>query len=250
MGTRPGWRRCRSISMWRAWRRKINARRRSSQLVVLLDSTYIDYLTNNPRLTWDDLKVSLEEYYGVVSNPNARLAELAKIRQGGMEGIQEYIQRVVRLAKSAYAGIDRRNKVVSKQVLGFFIEGLREREIKKSVMKDEPQTLEAAYQKALSEWKWKIRLDEVSEYEDKPMEVCHSRRQLETRCGRESHTRPRGHSENPRCRCQQTPRGLETRCGREGHTRPRGPSENPQWSGPQHQENKTQRDGHNSGVKI
>ena len=27
--------------------------------------------------------------------------------------------------------------------------------------------------------------------------------------------------------CQQTPRGLETRCGREGHTRPRGPSESP-----------------------
>ena len=27
--------------------------------------------------------------------------------------------------------------------------------------------------------------------------------------------------------CQQTPRGLETRCGREGHTRPRGTSEPP-----------------------
>ena len=134
-------------------------------------------LTNNPRLTWDDLKVSLEEYYGVVPNPNARLAELAKIRQGGTEGIQEYMQRVVRLAESAYAGIDGRNEVVSKQVLGFFIEGLREREIKKTVMKDEPQTLEAAYQKALSEWKWKIRLDEGSEYEE-PMEVWHSRRQL------------------------------------------------------------------------
>ena len=48
-------------------------------------------LTNNPRLTWDDLKVSLEEYYGVVPNPNALLAELAKIRQGGTEGIQEYM---------------------------------------------------------------------------------------------------------------------------------------------------------------
>ena len=43
---------------------------------------------------------------------------------------------------------------------------------------------------------------------------------------------------------------VETKCGREGHTRPRGPSGKPRWSGPQHQENKTQRDGHNSGVKI
>ena len=80
-------------------------------------------LTNKPRLTWDDLKVSLEENYGVVPNPNARLAELAKIRQGGTEGIQDYMQRVVRLAESAYAGIDGRNEVVSKQF--FFYRGAK-----------------------------------------------------------------------------------------------------------------------------
>ena len=56
--------------------------------------------------------------------------------------------------------------------------------------------------------------------------------------------------------CQQNSRQLETRCGREGHTRPRGPSEKPRWSGPQdlwlniRRTIKTQRDGHNSGVKI
>ena len=187
-------------------------------------------LTNNPRLTWDDLKVSLEEYYGVVPNPNARLAELAKIRQGGTEGIQEYMQRVVRLAESAYAGIDGRNEVVSKQVLGFFIEGLREREIKKAVMKDKPQTLEAAYQKALSEWKWKIRLDEGSEYEDEPMEVCHSRRQLriepvgpvgsnnkKKKCQKKG---TRGNTMGPRDKPPERGRNQVIRrwsCGREGH---------------------------------
>ena len=88
------------------------------------------------------------------------------------------MQRVVRLAEGAYIGVDGRNEVVSKQVQEFFIEGLREREIKMAVMKDEPQTLDAAYQKPLSEWKWKIRLDKGSEYEDEPMEACHSRRRL------------------------------------------------------------------------
>ena len=74
---------------------------------------------------------------------------------------------------------------------------------------------------------------------------------VETRCGREGHTRPRGHSENPRSSCQQTPRGLETRCGREGHTRPRGPSESPDGIDPNIRRTiKTQCDGHNSGVKI
>ena len=185
-------------------------------------------LTNNPCLTWDDLKVSLGEYYRAVPNPNAWLAELAKIRQGGTEGIQKYMQRVMRLAESAYAGVDGRNEVVSKQVLGFFIKGLREREIKMAVMKDEPQTLEAAYQKALSKWKWKIRLHEGSEYEDEPMEVCHSRRQLRIeavgpvgsnnkKCQKKG---TRGNTTGPRDKPPERGRNQVIRfwsCGREGH---------------------------------
>ena len=51
--------------------------------------------------------------------------------------------------------------------------------------------------------------------------------------------------------CQQTSRELETRCGRESHTRPRGPSETPDGVDPNiRRTRKTQRDGHNSGVKI
>ena len=44
---------------------------------------------------------------------------------------------------------------------------------------------------------------------------------------------------------------VETRCGREGHTRPRGPSESPDGVDPNiRRTRKKQRDGHNSGVKI
>ena len=44
---------------------------------------------------------------------------------------------------------------------------------------------------------------------------------------------------------------VETRCGRQSHTRPRGPSESPDWVDPNiRRTRKTQRDGHNSGVKI
>ena len=51
--------------------------------------------------------------------------------------------------------------------------------------------------------------------------------------------------------CQQTFRELETRCGRESHTRPRGPSESPDGVDPNiRRTRKTQRDSHNSGVKI
>ena len=51
--------------------------------------------------------------------------------------------------------------------------------------------------------------------------------------------------------CQQTSRELETRCGRESHTWLRGPSETPDGVDPNiRRTRKTQRDGHNSGVKI
>ena len=51
--------------------------------------------------------------------------------------------------------------------------------------------------------------------------------------------------------CQQNSRQLETRCGREGHTRPRGPSETPDGEDPNiRRTRKTQRDSHNRGVKI
>ena len=43
---------------------------------------------------------------------------------------------------------------------------------------------------------------------------------------------------------------VETRCGRESHTRPRGPSESPDGVDPNIRTRKSQRDGHNSGVKI
>ena len=40
-------------------------------------------------------------------------------------------------------------------------------------MKDETQTLEGAYQKSLSELKWKIQLDAKAEYKNEPTEICH-----------------------------------------------------------------------------
>ena len=55
--------------------------------------------------------------HSLMSNGNARIVELAKIRQGRTEGIQDSMQRVVRLAESACMEVDRRNEVVSKRAL-------------------------------------------------------------------------------------------------------------------------------------
>lgn len=135
-------------------------------------------MANNEGLTWLELKRGLEDYFGIVANPNKNLIELANIRQGRDESVQDYMQRIVRLAEGAYSAMDANNELVKKQVLGFFIEGLRDKDVKMAVMRDEPTDLHAAYEKALAEVRWKIRLNANREYDDEPMEVCHARRQV------------------------------------------------------------------------
>lgn len=135
-------------------------------------------LSNAPQLTWNALIEALEQYYGIDSNPQGHFVDLANVRQGKAEGIQDYMQRVVRLAERAYVGEDRTTPVVGKQVMNFFVGGLRDREIKMAVLKAEPSTLELAYQTALAELKWKIRLDANSECDHEPMEVCYARRRV------------------------------------------------------------------------
>ena len=51
--------------------------------------------------------------------------------------------------------------------------------MKMAVIRNEPLTIEAANQKAFSELEWKSRLNSYSEYKDEPMEICHSRRQVQ-----------------------------------------------------------------------
>ena len=70
-------------------------------------------------------------------------------------------------------------------------------------------------------------------------------RELETRCGRESHTRPRGSSETPDG--VRGPEKMLIRC----HKESQHPAVNPKTSGwASKRTRKTQCDGHNSGVKI
>ena len=64
-------------------------------------------------------------------------------------------------------------------------------------------------------------------------------------------TPDRGGSRKPPMQLSVEFQTVETRCGREGHTRPRRTSESPDGVDPDIRRTiKTQRDGHNSGVKI
>lgn len=72
---------------------------------------------------------------------------VANVEQGITYAVQDYMQRIVHLVESTYIWVYGRSQVVMKQVLGFFIESLRDQDIKMVMMKDESQTLEALIRK-------------------------------------------------------------------------------------------------------
>ena len=192
-------------------------------------------LTESPQLTWDRLKVTLGEYYEIDSNPQGHFVELANIKQSSSEALQDYMQRVVRLANRAYAGIDTTAPVVRSQVMNFFIEGLRDRDIKMAVLKSESINLEAAYTAALMELRWKIRVDANSNCDHEPMEICYSRRRVPVEAMSTANRRndrdrskvierdPGGNYRNNNSRNRGSYRGrgrtaiLCWNCGKEGH---------------------------------
>ena len=134
-------------------------------------------IAGNPQITWSNIKAALEEYCEELTDPHKVFVELANIRQGRQEGIHPYMDRLLRLARGAYVGNHLNEPIIGNQVKNFFIQGLRDPDIKLAIIKEDPQTVDAAYQKAVLENRWRVRI-KTDTYTHEPMEVCHARRRI------------------------------------------------------------------------
>lgn len=185
-------------------------------------------VSETPHLTWNALRDTLRAYYGIDSNPQVQFTELANIKQRQNEAIQDYTQRVVRLAERAYVGTDRASPVVQNQVVNFFTKGLRDREIRSVVLRAEPRSLDEAQRAAVAENEWKIRLGADSDCDHEPMEVCHARRRVPVETVSSDNNKGRSRAQKKDVggnwrKYRDYDKGREEqvilcwRCGREGH---------------------------------
>ena len=133
-------------------------------------------ITADPLITWEDLKIKLGEFCKQVRNPKEMFHKLTSIRQGSDESMLEYIHRLETLADRAYETEVRGHEIVRAQVQGFFIEGIRNTNIKLAVLRAEPETIEEACKVALTESKWQQKAMVSQDRWEEPMEVCHARR--------------------------------------------------------------------------
>ena len=132
-------------------------------------------ITNNAAITWLELKNLLLKYYHKETTSEDAMTELVNIKQGRNEGIEEYFQRVLKLGERAYVGGNVGDPVRTRQLKHYYTKGLKDKEIRLTVRKEEPRTLREAYEKSLNEEKWRAQDDSEDDRAVEPMEVNHMR---------------------------------------------------------------------------
>ena len=152
------------------------------------------YTTAHSPTVWADLKKELTAYFGEVTDPQQALSMLRRTRQKHTEGVQVYAERMLALAEDAWP--DRiTDKLVQCQLVDIFVDGLTSDTIARKLMRQQPETMEAAVKLAATEQNLDMRFklrnrktghEDRNDRVEEPMEVdkfygkCH-------RCGKIGH---------------------------------------------------------------
>lgn len=137
------------------------------------------YQDNNQNATWDQLKAELNVRFSEVTDAQHAVMLLRKVRQKPGETVQVYAERLLTLAEDAFQG--QQGAAVQRQQIDIFVDGLLEDQLKLKVLRDNPQTLEAAVTTATNEqnlrkrFNLRTRHQYVPSDDDNRMEVDHYR---------------------------------------------------------------------------
>ena len=132
--------------------------------------------------TWAQVKAELKSSFGEVVDAQHALLLLRKVKQKVGETVQVYAERLLNLGEDAFEGQD--VNAVQRQLVGYFIDGLREDNLKLKIMRENPDTFQAALATATREQNLRRRFQlrtghSVTDKSDKddmvPMEVDHFR---------------------------------------------------------------------------
>lgn len=115
------------------------------------------YLSDNPNSTWTQMKAELGQRFGEVRDTYLQFAMLRNIKQKRGENIQNFAERVISLAQEAYSEYDAGLNIIDHQIVGFFIDGLSDENIKHKLIRENPRTFQNAVTSAVNEQNVKVR---------------------------------------------------------------------------------------------
>lgn len=100
------------------------------------------YLEQNPNADWKGVKADLTSRFADVVDPQHALLLLRRVRQRPNESVQVYAERLMTVGEDAFEG--QANDVVARQLIGYFIDGLNQDNLKMKLMRDNPTTMQQA----------------------------------------------------------------------------------------------------------
>lgn len=161
-------------------------------------SGYIQrYTESNPSHTWLQIKQALALRFSDVTDPYVAMTMLRKIKQNVGENVQQYTERLLSLAEEAFVG--QSGPFVERQLIEMFVDGLCAEQLKLTILRRGPATLQDALNIAVTENNLRQRVGTshkgplVTKYRvdtDKgpePMEIDHSRGIRCFKCKRMGH---------------------------------------------------------------
>ena len=132
-------------------------------------------IAKNNDITWKKLKEKLDGRYNDMSDIAYAKQKLRKLVQGRSESVQNFCERLMTTAKSAYNEDKLRNEFVQQQLVEYFTDGLLEDNAVKRIVRKKPATLEEALGIATEEQQvqrsFELRRGQDPSAEHTPMEV-------------------------------------------------------------------------------
>lgn len=178
-------------------------------------SGYISrFLDQNPTGTWPALKSELEKRFSDVTDASLALSMLRTIRQQKSESIQTFTERIRSLAEIGFR--NQEGPVVQAQLIDIFVQGLSNEQLKLTILRRHPETLEHAVAIATDESNLRQRVlcGRVPDIrQEEPMDVSHMRPVRCFKCHKTGHKAP----DCKQVRVVTKPTPVCWRCGQEGH---------------------------------
>ena len=138
-------------------------------------------LENYPNFTWAEVKAEILVRFADASDSQTAFMLLHKIKQEHDEDVPLYAHRLQMLADQAYA--DTTHDQIQSQLVNFFVDGLNYDYLKTKVMRENPTTLQAAVNTALTKLRFRKRVGPRTENhrysrqtfasDETPMDVDH-----------------------------------------------------------------------------
>ena len=135
----------------------------------------IRLIENEPEISWKDLRDKLSDRYNDLADIQYARQMLRRITQLSGESVQNYFEKMIKAAKSAYGNEDMNERLIQQELTEIFIDGLNDDYLVRRLIKLKPNTVEKALQLAADEQQtqksFDLRRGTGATTEQEPMEV-------------------------------------------------------------------------------